>query len=516
MIMPSTKQRNSELHFIVDTGSGKFDANERKLIRSHVMKGKNKGRLMPLGSKRNSKPILGSDTQSPQSLGPESPRVGDHDRDARSPYHSAYPRQDPLYGSPPWVVGDVARISATVPRPLVTVSSSTLQLADSVGPNTLHVVLDCRGLATAKRLLYPIESCLAFKRRPEHWTTPLKVDPAFLHAKISTSLWYYETIFPRKPFPNMPGTGTWFHYFKALSLLRQRLLVDNDDLRLSDYTLNVVLSLTGQALASGDVKSASNHMEGMARMADLRGGWPTFQGNEKLAIELIRCDLGIAVYTGVQPTMFRSTAPPPFPDLTTYFSDASLMPNPAESLNITHRTDLGQELTSVMITLSDTCALVNNARASGQKLPLEIFLQSMASIMYNLIDMGSEVEHGHEVVRLGLLSFSCSAFLYWHNMGITYPHLAASVKNAMRRLSPDSSIFSPQLSLWLAMSAACSVLDGSDAHWLHPLIRQAAEESDIQSWCTLRELLMSSMWIGPLHDEAGQRIFEAAMQNDLA
>ncbi|KAI0146158.1 hypothetical protein GGR57DRAFT_479644 [Xylariaceae sp. FL1272] len=505
--MASTKQRTQELHFIVDTGSGKFGANERKLIRSHVMKGKNKGRLMPLGSKRNSKP-------SPQSLGSESPRPADHAEDARA----LYPRQDPLYGSSQWTDGDVTRISATIPRPLVTVNSSTLQLADSVGPSTLHVVLDCAGLATAKRLLYPIESYLAFKRRPEHWTIPLKVDPAFLHAKISTSLWYYEMIYPRKPFPHIQGAGTWFHYFKALSLLRQRLLVDDDDLRLSDYTLNVVLSLTGQAFASGDVKSASNHMEGVARMVDLRGGWPTFQGIEKLALELIRCDLGIALHSGVQPAMFRSTAPPPFPDLTTYFSDSSLMPNPAESLKITHHLDLGPELTSVMITLSDTCALVNDARASGQKLPLEVFLQSMASIMYTLIDMGSDVEHehGHEVVRLGLLSFSCSTFLYWHNLGITYPYLAASVRAAMRQLAPDSSIFSPQLSLWLAMSAACSVLDDSDEHWLHPLIRQAAKASGVRSWTELRAFLMSSIWIGLLHDEAGQRIFEAAMRDDLA
>jgi hypothetical protein len=125
-----------------------------------------------------------------------------------------------------------------------------------------------------------------FEKRAENWIAPLALDPAYLHAKIFTSLYYFDVILPRRS--SHENQLTLHHHHKALSLLRERLLYCNDDARLSNNTVSVVLGLAGHAFWTGDLRSATNHMEGMRKIANLRGGLSTFRDNEKLLAEILR------------------------------------------------------------------------------------------------------------------------------------------------------------------------------------------------------------------------------------
>jgi len=51
----------------------------------------------------------------------------------------------------------------------------------------------------AKQILFPLEICIFFDRRAESWIAPLAVDPAYLHAKIFTSLYYFDVVLSRRP-----------------------------------------------------------------------------------------------------------------------------------------------------------------------------------------------------------------------------------------------------------------------------------------------------------------------------
>jgi len=125
-----------------------------------------------------------------------------------------------------------------------------------------------------------------FEKRAENWIAPLAVDPVYLHANIFTSLYYFDVILPRRS--SRPSQRTLHHHHKALSLLRERLLYGNDHARLSNNTVSVVLCFTGQAFWTGDLRSATNHMEGIRKIANLRGGLSTSKDNEKLLVEILR------------------------------------------------------------------------------------------------------------------------------------------------------------------------------------------------------------------------------------
>lgn len=78
------------------------------------------------------------------------------------------------------------------------------------------------------------------------------------------------------------------HFLKAVHLLRMKLSQSNDKIKISDETLKVVLSLASHALMLGDEKTARNHLEGLRKLVDLRGGLTTFENDPKLLIEIFR------------------------------------------------------------------------------------------------------------------------------------------------------------------------------------------------------------------------------------
>jgi hypothetical protein len=296
------------MHFMVKTGADKFNPEDRKIIRSHVMKGKNLGKIRPPRRRRDldlddlrqnvlssspspSDPDTSSPTRTKGRDGSSSPRASS----STTPLSECYP---------------VIISPASIPRKFGSVASA-ICFADSVKPATVDVVLQCEFLPTqfhalhlpvvtktqltpnthpvssiAKQLLFPLETCIFFERRAENWIAPLAIDPAYLHAKIFTSLYYFDMVLPRRS--SHVSQRTWHHHHKALSLLRERLLYGNDDARLSNNTVSVVLSLAGYAFWTGDVRSARNHMEGMRKIASLRGGMSTFRDNEKLLAEILR------------------------------------------------------------------------------------------------------------------------------------------------------------------------------------------------------------------------------------
>ncbi|OCK74502.1 hypothetical protein K432DRAFT_469376 [Lepidopterella palustris CBS 459.81] len=135
---------------MVTTGVEKFNPESRKLIRSHVMMGKNLGKTRPPQKSREVNGVVGP-SPSPSSS------------TTASESHPAL------------------QLPATIPHNLGS-DASTICFADAVKPGTVEVVLQFS--AIAKQILFPLEIYIIFERRAEAWIAPLAVDPAYLHAKI--------------------------------------------------------------------------------------------------------------------------------------------------------------------------------------------------------------------------------------------------------------------------------------------------------------------------------------------
>ncbi|KAI1206379.1 uncharacterized protein F4807DRAFT_439859 [Annulohypoxylon truncatum] len=455
----------SGMPFVVSTSLDKPDPNLRKFIRKHVMMGKNRGKTRPTKKKENKVVELSEVVNTTNGL-------------TKSPSNaSLIVRRHPI---PPNVGSQL----------------STVHFADNVDLSTVAVVL--RFSSIAKQALFPLETCISFdKGDKKQWIEPLAFDAAYLHTMIFTTHDYFNLLLHRTP-----SGETSPHFFKTIQILRERLLHEGDGRsKVSILTASVVLALAGHALLMNEYVSARHHMEGLRKIIDLRGGITAFKGSSKLLIEILRCDLGMALYTGLSPLFSDILSsepsllfPEPFPTSSDWKIDKLCG-------SITH------ELVTTWRVMEGFCSLINLAAKSKTRIPKEMFLDTMASVMYRLLDMEFDAGSTNELIRLGLLAFSSSVFLQWKYMRMSYTHFSALYKDCLMR-----GIFSdmpPQFQLWLLMVGAVSVFTKADEEWLRPWLRAIMSSCNIELWTDMQDILNSFIWISLVHDELGKQVFDS-------
>jgi hypothetical protein len=117
-----------------------------------------------------------------------------------------------------------------------------------------------------KGALYPSEICLQVDAMQSSWTTNLLIDKIYFHAVIFSLETYFDLLVGRQ------GTLSHFHFAKTLRLLQERLNNPHDLRTISDATIMVIVMLGLSAELIGDRDAAENHVAGMKRIVDLRGG----------------------------------------------------------------------------------------------------------------------------------------------------------------------------------------------------------------------------------------------------
>ncbi|CAG8972912.1 hypothetical protein HYALB_00001332 [Hymenoscyphus albidus] len=446
------------MNFVVSTGPvEKHNAEVRKLIRTHVMLGKNRGRVLPPRKKKN------KDVEASLSEKPLSESVT-----------TCTPRN---FGS------DLCAV----------------RFADTVTPEAITSIL--RFSSIIKGILYPLEKCIFFDRRADVWVTPLATDPAYLHIVIFSSQYYFNNILPKQ---SGYGTITFrrsLHLTKSVKLLRERLADGEGVEKISNTTTAVIMSLAGHAFMMGDVESARNHIEGLYKVFALRGGVASYQGAAKLLVEMLRMDIGLALYDGSECLFFDREPLIPFPNLSLLLPlDFGILRNP-----IVFSNGLDPKLAGIWNLLAQFCAVVNLALESRQFITSETYLETMASTFYRLLDMRFDSWSRDEAVRLGLLAFSAGVLLQWRQMGVRYSHFTHLFRTCLEDIS--SAEVSPELMLWLLMVGAVGVFDGGDDIWLKPLLLSQSEICGLRSWDEMKILLESFLWVGWVFDEPGKRIF---------
>lgn len=137
----------------------------------------------------------------------------------------------------------------------------------------------------AAQVIFPLLEATSSKIDKYDWLSLLEADTAALHITIFAIEKFIDKILRHQDhIVNLPAE---IHLEKGLRILRERLLSGDEDMRISDSTMGVVLKLASAAHFEGDFKASMHHMEGIRRMVDLRGGLDVFQGKQILA-EMLR------------------------------------------------------------------------------------------------------------------------------------------------------------------------------------------------------------------------------------
>ncbi|PCH06343.1 Hypothetical protein PENO1_017810 [Penicillium occitanis (nom. inval.)] len=396
---------SSGMPFVISTSMNKADPEIRKLIRSHCMLGKNRGRI--LHSRR--KPVV----------------------------------QKLL---------DLEAAASAVPNKLGS-ELSLLRFADSVEPSTLWELL--KFTSTSKQMFFPLERCFDFNVKDRSMFEPLTFDPAYLNAVMFGAQTYLDLVSGQHS-----SKLSSVQMLKTIQLLRNRLLsISNGNEQtssISNPTILVVLTLAHVAHLTGDHIAAELHLAGLCKIINLRGGIAAFQNAPKLLTELLRCDISIAIQKGTKPVFdFNQPLQPLIylPQTRSYGKD--------QYTNLI--TD--KKLAESWDTLSNFCHLVNSAADKNIKLSDQILLNTMGSVMYALLGMNfSTTNPINEAIRLGILAFCSHIFLERRGIRLPNGYLRENYRSACFEDVPrDNASSSRWFSLWFLMIGKISIFT-SDNH----------------------------------------------------
>uniref|UniRef100_A0A093VR38 Uncharacterized protein n=1 Tax=Talaromyces marneffei PM1 TaxID=1077442 RepID=A0A093VR38_TALMA len=380
---PVSKETGT-MPFIVSTGLHKTDQDTRKFIRKHVMLGKNTGKGS--GKQRHNKAKRKRPLPEfiPLAIAPRPDEDIPTFSDTLHTLSSAYP--------------------PSIPQKIGT-DLSLVQFADVVEPSTASLVL--RFSAVAKRTLFPLESCILFdKQEGRQWIELMAFDPIFLHTMIFTTLTYHDSLRRCRSYAPRCMQSS-LHFTKAIRLLRERLLLESDETKFSDITLSTVLGLAVYAYLTGEDKAAEYHLSALRTIIDFRGGICAFWHSGKLLLELFRCDIGLALNHGSTTFFFTDPSVEPFPpypeeELLHCFLGANICDTQGSLENFLVEVD--DDLVKAWSIVKQFSTRINLSSKTKRKLPKELLLDTMASVMYRLMHMSyiygslDELERHEDVI----------------------------------------------------------------------------------------------------------------------
>ncbi|KAI1374524.1 hypothetical protein F4677DRAFT_425311 [Hypoxylon crocopeplum] len=446
----------------IDQGAKGIGSSERRIIRSHVMKGKNAGR--PRKSTRKQTSIV-----------------------------------------------HVKRVLTSTGIPGSGYSNPQQLLWNDLSLITFHEQLDSESTKLMHRwffdisdTLFPPQFCSKFDMVKSIWVNCILVDEAYFHSTLAVSASYID-FFERKP---EISSKTLYHISKAYALVNLKLSGPES---ISDSAIAAVITLAIYQQVHHQHATGLIHLNGLYRMIQLRGGIARLmKENRLLALKSLRLDIELALETGSP--LFRSDIVP----VNTVSGDLRVIKQqlPSTAPKISH----------VMLDVVNFSSLLNSReREGGTKLDPLNYAEMLISLLYRLIEVtplgqppsvSGEV-HG-EVGPLAMLAFMTTLLPEYVRGQSGYFFLSNRLESAIRDLhatcadSQDSRL--SILLFWALFISGISVLKPKDDPWLLLDILEASERQDLHDWSAVHHQLCELPWIHTLHDLPGRCLWEDAQR----
>ncbi|WAO84990.1 Hypothetical protein NCS54_00222200 [Fusarium falciforme] len=356
-----------------------------------------------------------------------------------------------------------------------------------------------------KGALYPSEICLQVDASQSSWTTNLLVDLVYFHSAIFSIEAYFDQYFGRDQ-----GTLSHFHFLKTLRLLQERLNDPDNPASISDATIMVVVTLGLTAELIGDRSAAENHLAGMARIVDLRGGLEMLRlDNARLPAKVCRVDLGLVLRFGCKPVFFNTNI-----SWDPYIASQGLIRG-LKKVNIPENEatafikTLDKRLANVWKDLQEFAILGNLAHQTSRKLQPNTFSEIMVSILYRLLALSFPESPIEDTLRVGMMAFTATIFFRWRSMSQRQKHLDGMFRDTLSRLRESSAKPPLGVLFWLLMVWNISVSPEDDmfAEWMYGIV----QDLGLSSWPEAQKVLKLVLWIGCLFDNSGQQTFDVML-----
>ncbi|KAH7202861.1 uncharacterized protein BKA55DRAFT_658166 [Fusarium redolens] len=454
--------------FIVSSNLENVDAVTRKLIRSHVMRGKKKKKVRP----DKGQPTIGRRART-MAVCTQTARV--KLEEVGSLYTSLIPSR----------VG------------------SDLSFAEFAADIELPMLLNIAKVTPfARKVIFPLKVAIGLQEENNEGHYPIARDVVGLHITAFAVESFIDRVLRHRE--SIINLAALLHFQKGLTLLKERLLGEDEELKISDSTISVVLKLAEAAHFDGDYQTSKQHMQGLRKMVDLRGGIYVFRG-KALEVGMLRCDLSIAMHNGSSHVFFSqpSQPVPDYPHNLLRVWDDKMCSQ--EYIEISESLD--SSLATAWRIMRRFCVLVNIGTQTQRLIRPQTIHETMTAVMYRLLRMDFTAGSISEAIRHGLLAFSYHVFLQWQDIKLPYHCFPTIYKNCILGLELVDGI-SSQLMIWLLMTGALSLFSTSEEVWIRDGLRKQADKCWVSSWKEMQDILKSFMWITLLDEQPGKLVYD--------
>ncbi|KAK7188040.1 hypothetical protein PSPO01_05734 [Paraphaeosphaeria sporulosa] len=440
---------------------------ERRLIRSHVMHGKNAGRPRPDRRKKRD--------AATQQL------ASQHDAAHKDNRMVSQLRIQDLHRS-----GLFDRLIC-----------NDLAFAEIPRQSTKSIEHLRQWISILDRRLYPPEFCSKLDFMDYVWLQYVFYDEGYMHGVLAIKSSFREYLEMQAE----ASPDVLEHLSKAYKLTRRRLAGPE---AISDKAIAGVTILAIYQLVHGNVDIGLLHFDGLYHMVRLRGGLAKLmEHNRALAQKPWRIDLEFALQSGL-PMRFAGSETP---------ISANKGMNPRViSPTYTKLCGFGMDIELVCL-LSDTTAFTNSLNTIDELSRLDPldFSEQAFQLIHRLIDFaplqGERLSHPlDDLLQLTLLAMMTTALPNYTSDELRYALLAKQLKRAILRYVATTDT-DGELLLWAIFIGRVSILHCDQDDWIAPIFSRVSQQAQIHEWPQIRRILAQYCWIHTLHNTVGIRIW---------
>ncbi|KAF2690952.1 hypothetical protein K458DRAFT_326926 [Lentithecium fluviatile CBS 122367] len=461
------------LQFITETTIG---PKERRIIRSHVMKGRNAGRSRP-------------------------PR--------RSLRHTSRVQPEPKHLAPPekdWLkANEIQALDYKHTLKLKRMLWNDLSLASfphHVSPASRHFVY--QWLWITAKVLYPPDFCSELDLSRYAWFQYVLEDKAYFHCLLAVSASFTDHFGGNvKAFPEALS-----HISQAYKLINERLSGPEAS---SDKAIAVVTVLAIYQRIHHQQSNGLMHFEGLRRMIELRGGLAKLaKENRALAQKPWRLDIEFALQDG-SPTSFGLN------DLPTASVALPSCKGP-QILQLIHTTvdryhGLSSDVLDHLLDITNFTKLLNNARKDTKLNPLDyaesVFLRLHRLLPFAPLGPWRPIDPLDNLVHLSLLAIMTTLMPeYGHNQA-RYNLLCIHLQRALHSYAA-ATVQNKRLLLWALFVGRATILKDSDQRWLAERVGEVCVDLNLLNWVDACESLCEYAWICVLYDKRAMKLWNMA------
>ncbi|VUC32978.1 unnamed protein product [Clonostachys rosea] len=465
----------------IDNSFG-IDRSARKLIRSHASKGHKVGKKRPSH--------LAQLRRRPTKAALVKPLVADinHDPELHQADSSGL-----IYDSMPPLrlpVGDFMTFPGELSaRSRCHVRNFLCQIMHSIMSDDLGGRIDTR---------VPVRSL---------WIQNTFTNEAYFHSNVAFAIAIFE--------PEAARSGAdpeiLRHFSRSLHLVNERL---SGQYALENSTLIAIIGLSQFERVQDKYEEALVHVQGLNRLALLRGGIAGFRDDPALMQKLFRADLEIALYFGTA-TTFRAED---LPSQTVTLWLRSLYKKDRQSYYTSQKMTLGLDdsLQASFLDLMSLAAFVSGRTPCPMKLQIYPFHDMIIFLGFRLLEIRpldqAELTTTYEsLMHLALIGFLTTFLRGLAGRASNFMAITSSLRKAIHEATIEEYHFQ-KLVVWASLIGGHVIFNQDDECWLIPRLSEVSRALNLNWWGDVEVVLMDFPWIPSIHNKAAKRLWNMSQE----